>query len=207
MSELIITDGECLKERLQAENCISFNEALCDETVTYPLFDDAFCKLRATELGVSFQEYVEISVKSLETIKGYERLVLYFGRDMFCMINLIGLLTYLEQIGYKGNIELRLVDEETLEIQATYDIQLGNYTNIYKQVLVEHCLPVIPCFFELQCGIEMYLDMLSDDNEILTYIRENINEENLLAILLERYYDYGYGDTQYKKMIERVRNE
>ena len=115
MSELIITDGECLKERLQAENCISFNEALCDETVTYPIFDDAFCKLRATELGVSFQEYVEISVKSLETIKGYERLVLYFGRDMFCMINLIGLLTYLEQIGYKGNIELRLVDEETFK--------------------------------------------------------------------------------------------
>lgn len=204
---LYICGGECLKEKLNKQTSISFNEALCDGVVSYPLFDDTFNKLRATTHNVSVKEYHDYTVKPLETIKEYNELELVFGRDMFCMMNVVGLLTFLEQNNFPGNVTLRIVDEITLDVIDTYPIKLGIYTEMYKTVLINHKRYRGKCIFELECGLETYLQLQSENNEILEYIEEHLEDSDLLEVLLLRYPDYGFGDTQYLRMINKVKSE
>ena len=203
--KLYICGGECLKEQLNEQVSISFNEALCDGQVTYPLFDETFNKLRANVHNVSEELYYNYTVKPLLDITMYDDVELVFGRDMFCMMNMVGLLTYFEQINFPGNITLRLVDELKMDVIDTYEIKLGIYTEMYKTVLINHKRYQGKCVFELECGLETYLQLQSEANEIVEYIEEHLDDEDLLKVLLLRYSDYGLGDTQYLKMIENVK--
>lgn len=204
MKELYITGGECLKEKLGKENAISFNEALCDGELSYPLFTDSFNEVRAKEHGVEVDEYLEISVDPLKEISNATSLILVFGKDMFCMCNVVGLLAYLEQINYPGDILLQIVDEESMAIKDTYSIKLGAYINMYKQVLINHLPYEGKTIFEIECGLDTYLMYLDENNEIYEYIRENVTNINLVDNMLIRYTDYGLGDVQYYKMIAKV---
>lgn len=207
VTKLYICDGECLKERLNEIHSISFNEALCDGVVSYPLFDTEFNELRALQHNVSLELYITNTVQQLNTINKYQDIELVFGQDMFCMINMVGLLTFLEQTNFPGNITLRLVDEITLDIITIYNIDLGIYTDIYKNILINHEYYKGDCILELKKALSDYLLLQDENNEILKYIEEHLDDEDLLHTLLNRYSDYGLGDTQYLKMIDKVKSK
>jgi hypothetical protein len=60
----------------------------------------------------------------------------------------------------------------------------------------------------LNKGIELYLYYLKNESNLITYIESNrsVPEKELVSALIEKFKDYGLGDTQYLEIIKAHRN-
>lgn len=210
---LNILNGQVMYEVFQTNKFlekgeyIPFNEAMCSHETSVAIFSDEFINLRALGHKVSIQEYKNLTMTPLKPLfeKEYKCIVLWFGDDMFCQINMLTVLAYLEQVAYKGKVFFNMVNEMTYEIETT-EIFLSSYKKVYQQVLIDHQFPhikVIPSIFQ---GIKLYLKYIKVDNEIVTYIRENEDrsQNELLENLFQSFPQYGLGDVQYLKIIETI---
>lgn len=210
---LNILNGQVMYEVFQTNKFlekgeyIPFNEAMCSHETSVAIFSDEFINLRALGHKVSIQEYKNLTMTPLKPLfeKEYQCIVLWFGEDMFCQINMLTILAYLEQVAYKGKVFFNMVNEMTYEIETT-EIFLSSYKKVYQQVLIDHQFPnikVIPNMFQ---GIRLYMEYIKVDNEIITYIRENENQSQneLLENLFQSFPQYGLGDVQYLKIIETI---
>ncbi|MES5266844.1 AraC family transcriptional regulator [Priestia megaterium] len=210
---LNILNGQVMYEVFQTNKFfgkgeyIPFNEAMCSHETSVAIFSDEFIRLRALGHKVSIQEYKNLTMTPLKPLfeKEYKCIVLWFGDDMFCQINMLTVLAYLEQVAYKGKVFFNMVNEMTYEIETT-EIFLSSYKKVYQQVLIDHQFPnikVIPSMFQ---GIRLYMKYIKADNEIITYIRENKDQSQneLLGNLLQSFPQYGLGDVQYLKIIETI---
>ncbi|REE55337.1 AraC family transcriptional regulator [Paenibacillus taihuensis] len=121
---------------------VPFNEAMCSNDTTDTIFSDEFKQLRASGHQVPLQKYEEITLTPLKPMfeNKYKCIVLWFGDDMFCQINLLTVLAYLEQVGYDGKVYFHMVNEMNYEVEET-EIWLEGYRNIYQQVMIRHQLP------------------------------------------------------------------
>ena len=56
-------------------------------------------------------------------------------------------------------------------------------------------------------AINTYLDMLKEDNAVVKYINKNIDlaTKELIKRLFDLFPTVGYGDTQYKELINKIR--
>ena len=210
---LNILNGQVMYEVFQTNKFfgkgeyIPFNEAMCSHETSVAIFSDEFINLRALGHKVSIQEYKNLTMTPLKPLfeKEYKCIVLWFGDDMFCQINMLTVLAYLEQVAYKGKVFFNMVNEMTYEIETT-EIFLSSYKKVYQQVLIDHQFPnikVIPSMFE---GIRLYMEYIKADNEIITYIRKNEDQSQneLLENLFQSFPQYGLGDVQYLKIIETI---
>ena len=115
---LHITSGEmtanALRELLPQEEILPFNEAMCEGEVHIEIFTDEFYRLRAAAYGVELEDYLQKSPGSFmqNRLKDYPVLYLYFDYDMFCTVNIITLLAFLEQSGYSGRIKFHLLEAD-----------------------------------------------------------------------------------------------
>ena len=187
---------------------IPFNEAMCVNKVTYPIFDQTFNEIRANGHEVSTQAYFDKVVAPLLLLsnKSYETIVLWFGEDVFCQMNLLTLLAYLEQIHFTGNVYLYSFREDEFVVHEE-KLTLGNYSSVFKQVLIDKNMPTIsllPVIFE---AIKRQLDMQKEQNEVTNYIQNHpsIPEMQLVNELLHAFPLLGYGDTQYLQLIRKVK--
>lgn len=187
---------------------VPFNEAMCSHDTSDTVFSDVFKKLRASGHQVSIKEYENITISPLKPLfeKRYKCIVLWFGDDMFCQMNLLTLLAYLDQVGYDGKVFFNMVNEMTYEVEETEVIPLG-YKEIYQQVLIHRRLPkaqVMPVMFQ---GIRLYLEYLKENNEITTFIKKHLDkpQNELLKQLFHLFPQYGLGDVQYLKIIETIK--
>ena len=58
------------------------------------------------------------------------------GDETFCQINLLGVLTMLEQGNFKGNVVINIVDESSNKVIRKHNnVELGNFTLEYKKLL------------------------------------------------------------------------
>ncbi|MEH7314549.1 AraC family transcriptional regulator [Priestia megaterium] len=210
---LNILNGQVMYEVFQTNKLlekgehIPFNEAMCSHDTSVAIFSDEFINLRALGHKVSIQEYKNLTMTPLKPLfeKEYKCIVLWFGDDMFCQINMLTVLAYLEQVAYKGKVFFNMVNEMTFEIETT-EIFLSSYKKVYQQVLINHQFPnikVIPSMFQ---GIRLYMEYIKVDNEIVAYIRENedLPQNKLLDNLFQSFPQYGLGDVQYLKIIETI---
>ena len=188
---------------------LAFNEAMCAGEVTEEIFSREFIQKRCAAHHVSFDDYKEkIIDKLLPLFKcDFSEIHLWFGSDMFCQINLLTLLAYLEQSGFKGAAVLVLVNEsERFEKISETRIELGRYCEIYKNVLIKRVMPrgITPQF--LKEGIRLYLNLFKENNEIVKYIREhkNIETNKLVSDLTGIFPQYGLGDIQYLELIRKT---
>jgi hypothetical protein len=185
-----------------------FNEAMCVNPTTEQVFGTAFINTRASGHQDSREGYIQKVIDPLANLfnKQYECIVLWFGEDMFCQMNLLTILSYLEQSSYDGKVILNSFREDEYKVSQT-ELTLGHYQSVYKKVLINHSKPSIE-MLPLMCeAIDIYLEMLNDDNAIVKYIKEN--NDLSTAELIERLFDVfpkaGYGDLQYKELINRNR--
>ena len=210
---LNITNGDYLNAKLSKENngeFFPFREAIIQGEVTSTILNSEFIKIRAKSLGVS-QEFYKEQAKEIFAFASchekYSKIKLWFGKDTFCQLNLLTLLTYLEQINYIGKIELVLIDDETGNIiKDGIEVLLGQYSKIYKTLLIDRLMPIN--FGVIQSrAIELYFDFLSPNGELAKLIRQNqnLNEEELLVLLLENSKEYGLSDLNVKDLISRVK--
>ncbi|WP_225221178.1 hypothetical protein [Bacillus norwichensis] len=83
-----------------------FNEAMCSNNTCVTIFSDHFKKKRASGHRVSLRDYEAVTVTPLKPLfeNKYKCIVLWFGDDMFCQMNLLTVLAFLELEGYRGKV-------------------------------------------------------------------------------------------------------
>ncbi len=190
----LISKGVC--------NVYAFNEAMCEGHPTKDIYSYTFCVERANAYGISLDEYYDRHVDL--TVDGIEEMHLYFDYDMFCCMNVITLLAYLEQICYKGNIIFHLVEQNgTANVLDTFVIQLGKYYDLYENVLILQKFDECDIDYINQ-GIKLYLNYKQEDNEIISYIKKHhdLDKTKLCKDLLQKFMNYGLGDITFLKLID-----
>lgn len=185
-----------------------FNEAMCVNATTDQIFDKEFLDIRAAGHHEPVEGYIEKVIAPLANLfnKEYECIVLWFGEDMFCQMNLLTILSYLEQSGYEGKVFLNSFREDEFKVNQT-ELKLGHYYSVYKEVLVNHTKPsneLIPVMYQ---AINIYLDMLKEDSAVVKYINKNkdLSTKELIKRLFELFPTVGYGDLQYIELINKIR--
>ncbi|HHU59913.1 TPA: hypothetical protein GXZ34_03215 [bacterium] len=78
---------------------VPFNEAMCEGPPHIDIFSDAFITDRCKSLGVTYLEYKKITLEPLEPLldNKFKEVILWFDEDMFCQINMLTILAYLDQ--------------------------------------------------------------------------------------------------------------
>lgn len=206
-----IVNGECLKERVKKENIAApvyaFNEAMCRGTAEETVFSETFIERRAQSLFVPKEEYEKITVKELCKALEAPALILWFGEDMFCQINLLTLLAWLEQKGYAGKVFIGTLREEKDEIADFSPLRAEGFSDAYRRVVIEKKPPQTELGATMQRAIELYFSFEKDDSPLRREIRAHLGEENLLPRLFAAFPEYGLGDLQYLEMIEEEKRK
>ncbi|MDF2699963.1 MAG: hypothetical protein K0Q49_1519 [Haloplasmataceae bacterium] len=188
-------------------NYIPFNEAMCVGNVSKDIFSDEFIKNRCIAHHVSLEEYRKITLEPLQLLlnQQFSNLILWFDDDMFCQINYLTVLAYLDQINYNKKVTLILVTQD-FKLIDTYELDVSGYHDLYTQVLMNHKLTQEITLSYLNKGIELYLEYIKEDNEITRYIKNNkdLPKQELLKELINAFPQYGLGDTQYVELINKL---
>ncbi len=210
---LNITNGDAFNEHFtlrSGEIALSFCETMMDGEAVSAIFSDNFIKMRASELNVSIDEYIEkatvfCTLKS--SAQDYSELILWFGKDTFCQTNLLTLLAFFEQIGYKGKVTLNYIDDETHKLlEKDINVKLGFYKKLYDDILVRKIRRNADGVI-LQNAIDLYYDYHSENGRLANMIRNTSadDEFSLICLLLEKTAEYGLSDIQTKKLIKKYR--
>lgn len=213
-SILNILNGEAMYQDFKSNQLmldsgyVPFNEAMCINDSTYPIFSEEFLAIRAKGHQVSQTSYIEKVWQPFEKLKinDYQCLILWFGDDMFCQMNLLTLLAYLEQIDFKGDIYYHAVHEKTYDIDE-YKMTLGSFTSLYQDVILNKQYNQNSPLPVLHQGIQLYLNWHQPINPIRQFIQMNLTltEEDLLEKLMQLFPDYGLGDSQYEQLIKEYK--
>ena len=215
MKNINVTSGEYLNKHLKNKSegvFIPFNESMIQGTLLYPLFDKNFIKERCLVHYVSDLTYKEkmgefINIKN--NIEEVDLITLWFGKDVFCIVNLLTVLVYLEEVNYRGKVLVNLVDDHTNEIlEYNIELALGKFKNIYLNLKYRKQIETNICFIDE--GIKDYLYITSDNNHVIEYIKENINkvsEYELLISVIDKTYKYGLTDTYITSMINKIKGK
>ena len=207
---LNIVNGQVMynffKERgfLNDENIVSFNEALCYGRTTFSIFSTEFVETRSKVHNVSLDQYKNITMKALQPLlnKNFDKLVLWFDGDMFCQINILTILAWLDQMDEHDSVTLVLVDDKFNPINKQI-IHPKGYKEIYNQVLIEKQTPDRTLPPSIHKGTELYIKYLNPDSDLMKYIQKHrdLSEEDLLLLLLKNFKEYGLGDIHYLELI------
>ncbi len=84
-----------------------------------PLFTKEFAQERAAVHGIGVEEYqgkLSGFMQVLEHAREYNKIVLWFGNEPFCVANRKTVMETLRQYGYSHDILLNIVDETTGDI-------------------------------------------------------------------------------------------
>jgi hypothetical protein len=214
---LHILNGACMLEDFKNKGYmdsdhtyIPFNEAMCWGEAHEDIFTKDFIKQRALSLDSDENEYESIVIDPLKPLlhENFETIVLWFGTDMFCQINLLTLLAYLDSIHYDGDLLICMKNEVRDEMLAdAFSVNVEGYYMLYIEVLLEkkqRAKDLPPVLYQ---GIQMYLSYDKEDSEVNKYIKKHIEDDDneLLRSLMKRYTHYGLGDLQYKNMMHKVK--
>ncbi len=185
-----------------------FNEAMCVNKTTEEIFNHTFIRTRADGHNESEESYMDKVIVPLHDLfnKEYTCIVLWFGEDMFCQMNVLTVLSYLEQTKYKGKVFLNSFREDEFKVNQT-ELTLGHYHLTYKETMIHHVLPsneLMPIMYQ---AIKIYLDMLKAENEVVKYIRKNkdLPTKQLIQTLFHLFPTIGYGDSQYIELINKIK--
>ncbi|MFU2029181.1 helix-turn-helix domain-containing protein [Bacillus wiedmannii] len=213
---LNILNGQMMYEEFKNEKLMGdseyapFNEAMCVNLATTQVFNDEFIKTRAEGHNSSVESYTKKVIDPLKNLftKKYKCIVLWFGEDMFCQINLLTILSYLEQSCYEGKVYLNSFREDEFKVNQI-ELELGNYSTIYNEVLVNHkktSHKVPPVMYQ---AIDLYLEMLKEDNIVMKFISKNqsLSNQELLIKLFQLFPTIGYGDSQYIELINKIKKK
>lgn len=214
---LHVVSGQCLldlfvrrKRLYEDELCVPFRESLCWGGVCEPVFSVRFNEIRARFLGIGTEEYERKVIGPLAPLfsGNFDPVILWFGEDMFCRINVLALLAYLGQSGFSGKVLLCTVDEHTGEtVGAMRNLEPWEYPGFFREIFLERRMPLsLPDF--LKEAVEMYLHYEDGSGEIFRYIRNRppgAAKKELVGELLRAFPRYGLGDTQYEALIDAAR--
>ena len=195
---------------LQGEIMIPFNEAMCFGDISDKLFTREFVEIRAKVHHVSPEQYTEITINPIKPLlsKGFTHLELWFDEDMFCQINILTILAWLDKNGHSKPIDLHIVGEK-FEPISKYTLMAAGYYELFIDVLIHKTLPKSIHLVPLKKGVELYLTYLNEDSNLTMYIKkhQNMTEKELVYSLIQNFKEYGLGDVQYLEIIRAQRSK
>jgi hypothetical protein len=188
---------------------LPFNEAMCVGEVTKEIFSMEFVKYRCNTHNVSIGKYNAITLFPLKELfeTRFSNIILWFDDDMFCQINLLTILAYLNQINYSGKTTFNLINYE-FKVVDSIELDVQEYGELYEKVMINRILPQNIKLPFMRNGVKLYLEYLKEENEIKAYIRQHSDLKNdiLVQELLKSFQQYGLGDTQFIQLIRKCRN-
>jgi hypothetical protein len=191
------------------EIMVPFNEAMCFGCVSDELFTQDFVEKRASVHHVTTEQYTEITLNPLEPLfsKDFTHIELWFDEDMFCQINILTILAWLDKNGHSKPIDLHIVGDKFEPIESYTLLAIGYY-ELFKQVMIHKTFPDSINLAPLKKGVELYLSYLQEDSDLMTYIKnhQNMSEKELVYYLLVNFKRFGLGDVQYLEIIRAQRS-
>src|SRR5690625_7655436 len=88
---------------------------------------------------------------------------------MFCQMNMLTMLAYLEERYNLDQIQIQIVDEKTYQTE-TIKLKKMNFHDIYDMVLMQGRAPTQQTMPVLDQGIQLYLHYIQKNNDIIDYI-------------------------------------
>lgn len=212
MKILHITNGEYslqhYKKQFKLDKLICFNEAMAWGSVDKVVFSNGFIENRIKSLKISKQEYFKNTLSLIDEIEinKFDEIRLYFGKDMFCQINLITIIAYLAQIHCHLDVIVNIIDDYNYNVLTSYIANVADFKELYDKIVVNktRTKTIYPYIDD---SISMYLSYMDNNSPINTYIRKNIDSINLINELISRFHMYGLGDRQYSEMININKNK
>lgn len=210
MNNLHIVNGGCMlayfKKEYPFRPVIAFEEAMCIGDAVLPILGTEFIFQRCRSLHTEEEEYHKKIVRPLQRLKDYEEYILWFDEDMFCQINLLTLLAYLQQENLPLPQRCHIIDDR---YQLKHDEMLiqADYQNLFEQVVVRKQKVYFPGL--MGEGIGRYIAFHNKENELTAYIQSHreLDRISLMQDMLRRFTRYGLGDVQYLELIDRLRAE
>lgn len=210
---LNIVNGSALKEYLVDKwpkdgSIISFNESMITGKCSEIIFNDEFFHLRAVSLGISYDQYLKVTVAELDELlfKPHIKIALWFDEDMFCQINALTLCAYLDSVHFKGKVQFNIIQQDFWRYNVedivikSYGLDVKGYYSLYKDILLQNDFTKdhVPIFAEMKKGISLYENYISDTSEIRMAIKEMIqnhqSQSHIVKEIIETYPHYGIGD-------------
>ena len=210
---LNITNGDMLNKFLLSTNAgefLPFNEVMMQGIAINDIFSDEFIALRADELNTTIDIYKEkmMLIDVLQsTYEDYDEIILWFGQDTFCQMNLLTLLAFLEQIKYSGMVALNIIDDYSFKIiEENISVSLGIYFDLYNDILVNRS-SVLAKGVITQRAIDLFFDYHSSEGFLATIVKSSpdLDKDLLLEKLIQYSNDYGISDIQAKLLISKYR--
>ena len=211
---LNITSGDYFNNYIKTkENGIflPFNESILIGPVDINIFSSKFINIRSNYHEVSKDEYLNKlnNIVNPNYINTFDEINLWFGEDTFCVINLITILAYLEQIKYSGIIYYTRIDDYTNEtIKEKELIKLGIFNKVYETVILNKTFIQTDISF-IDTTITNYLDLHNGIDNVSNYIKNNLNldDNTLLINSLNNSKDLGLSDVIIQKIINKFKYE
>lgn len=211
---LNITSGDYFNNYIKTkENGIflPFNESILTGPVDINIFSSKFINLRSNYHEVSNDEYLNklSNIVNPNYINTFDEINLWFGEDTFCVINLITILAYLEQIKYSGIIYYTRLDDYTNKIIKEKElIKLGIFNKVYETVILNKTFIQTNISF-IDTTITNYLDLHNGLDNVSKYIINNfdLDDNTLLINSLNNSKDLGLSDVIIQKIINKFKYE
>lgn len=234
MKKLNILNGEALKEYftknmiIENEDIIAFNECLVDGDLHDNIFSEGFFSLRESfitkSFNVSSEEYKQKLIKELGPLLNnrYEEITLWFDFDMFCQINMLTILAYLDYKRFNGLVTVNIIKQDFFYFNPNDVIEdkieldsLGNFYSLYLDILIKedfeklHSNLYTNLFRQLPYlreGINLFRKYKGSNDEIIEFINERrcSSRKDILIGLIKSLNHYGLGDTQYMKILDEM---
>ena len=200
-----IVSGDAMAEygeNLGFKNCTIFAEAMIDGIVRDPVpFSQSFISERAKVHGTHPDKYRKKCAQQLLKMRSGDEVHVYFGEDLFCQLNLITLLAYLERIGV-------VFEDEMKETALIENLETTGFSEIYKAVLINHTTASVPLEI-MEKGIMLYQDYLDENGKLATFIRSNETDSvlQLTVKIIKQLPEYGLGEEQCSYVVNKYRPE
>lgn len=207
-----IVSGDAMAEygeQLGFKNYTVFAEAMIDGIIKDSApFSQQFINERAKVHGIHSDKYRKKFAQQLLKMRAGDDVHVYFGEDLFCQLNLITLLAFLEKQGI-DKVTYHVVFEDEMKETALFEnVQTTGFSEIYKSVLINHSSAQVPLEI-MEKGIMLYLDYLDDNGKLASFIRSNETDSvlQLTVKIIKQLPEYGLGTEQCSYVINKYRPE
>lgn len=252
-SVLHITNGDSFTERLKSlqlkGDIITWREMLCEGKTLTQVGSESFWKTRFEFLSRNYQvsksSFVEKTLKEYRSLcnhKQQDKIVLWFEYDLFCQINMLAVISWLNT--HRSYAEISLVcsgkEDNTDRLYGLNELSDDQLNALYENrtILTKDDIEFADYVWQLYCsdnpislenisGFEnynfKYLEealqahlkryptikngLNSIENQILELVEnENIDSRKaLLGTILKNQEWYGFGDSQYNRMLTKLK--
>ena len=196
-------------EQLGFKNCTIFAEAMIDGIVKNDTpFSQNFINERAKVHGIHPDKYRKKNAQQLLKMRAGDEVHVYFGEDLFCQLNLITLLAFLEKQGIDKVTYHVVFEDEMKETALIENLETTGFSEIYKAVLINHTTANVPLEI-MEKGISLYLDYLDENGKLATFIRscETDSVLQLTIKIIKQLPEYGLGEEQCSYVVNKYRPE